>query len=246
MNFLSKSLMVDANSLELMSNLQRIGPREIRETYTIVDGTAVISIHGLLTKRDDEFSFGTTSYDSIFEQVTEAIKDVEVQEIALDIDSPGGEVSGLFDLVDFIYNARNQKPIYAYVNDCACSAAYAIASAASKIFVTRTSMVGSIGVIAIHSDISEAEKKAGIKYTTVFAGAKKSALSPHESITNEAISDLQNEVDRIYQIFVETVARNRRIPEKVVKNTEAGVFYGENGIDISYQIPMNVLKENAL
>ncbi len=102
MNFLNKSLMVDANSLEYMSNLQWIGPREMRETYTIVDGTAVISIHGLLTKRDDEFSFGTTSYDSIFEQVTEAIKVIEVQEIALNKDISEEKVSGYFDLVNFI------------------------------------------------------------------------------------------------------------------------------------------------
>ena len=55
----------------------------------------------------------------------------------LDIDSPGGEVSGCFDLVDTIAAARGQKPIWSIVDDCACSAAYAIASAADRIILPR-------------------------------------------------------------------------------------------------------------
>ncbi len=87
----------------------------------------------------------------------------------LDIDSPGGEVSGLFDLVDFIFNSRNKKPIFSVANDYACSAAYAIASATEKIFVTRTSCVGSIGVIATHLDVSEADKKDGMDALSALA-----------------------------------------------------------------------------
>ncbi len=143
-------------------------------------GVAIIPIHGLLTKRRELFSsiFGTTSYEEIFEAISSALTDEKVEKILLDIDSPGGEVGGLFDLVDFIYNARIQKPIYAFANDHAFSAAYAIASTASKIFVNRVSGVGSIGVIATHVDVSEADKKEGIRYTTIFAGEKKNDLSP--------------------------------------------------------------------
>lgn len=100
---------------------------------------------------------GTTSYEDIFSAISEAIEDEKVEKILLDVDSPGGEVGGLFDLVDFIFNARNQKPIYSFANDCACSAAYAIASATNRIFINRTSCVGSIGVIATHLDVSEAD-----------------------------------------------------------------------------------------
>lgn len=233
MNFLNKSLMISASSIEMLTEIKWLKAKRPALEYDSFNSTAIIPIHGLLTKHSELFSINTTSYDEIFEAFCEALKDPLVENVFFDIDSPGGEVSGLFDLVDFIYSSRNEKPIYAYVNDCACSAAYAIASAASKIFVTRTSMVGSIGVVAVHSDVSEAEKKAGIKYTTVYVGAKKNDLSPHEPITDGAIADLQNEVDRIYQMFVETVARNRNISEESITSTEAGVFYGENAMEMN-------------
>lgn len=233
MNFLNKSLMISASSIKMLTEIEWLKASRPGLKYNLFNSMAIIPIHGLLTKHSEFFSVNTTSYDEIFEAFCEALKDPLVENIVFDIDSPGGEVSGLFDLVDFIYSSRNEKPIYAYANDCACSAAYAIASAASKVFVTRTSMVGSVGVVAVHSDISEAEKKAGIKYTTVFAGAKKNNLSPHEPITDGAIADLQNEVDRIYQMFVETVARNRGIAEEAITNTEAGIFYGENAMEMN-------------
>ena len=137
--------------------------------YELRNGIAIIPIHGLLTKRTERFSalMGTTSYEDIFNAISGAIEDEKVERILLDIDSPGGEVSGLFDLVGFIFNSRNQKPIYSVANDYACSAAYAIASAMEKIYVTCTSCVGSIGVIATHLDVSEAHKKDGKKFTTV-------------------------------------------------------------------------------
>lgn len=222
--------MISASNIEMLTEIEWLQATRSELKYDLLNSTAVIPIHGLLTKHSELFSINTTSYDEIFDAFCDALKNPLVEDICFEIDSPGGEVSGLFDLVDFIYDSRSEKPIHAFVNDCACSAAYAIASAASKIFVTRTSMVGSIGVVAVHSDISEAEKKAGIKYTTVFAGAKKNDLSPHEPIKDEAIADLQSEVDRIYQMFVETVARNRGISEKAIRKTEAGVFYGEKGI----------------
>jgi signal peptide peptidase SppA len=183
--------------------------RSIKDDYRNREGISIIPIQGLLTRQSGSDFFGTTSYEEIHELISNAIEDSAVNSILLDIDSPGGEVSGLFDLVDFIYESREVKPIYAIANDHAFSAAYAIASAASKIFVNRTSGVGSIGVIATHADISEYDKKEGIKYTTIFAGNKKNDLSPHEPISDDTVSDLQKEVDRLYKMFVATVARNR-------------------------------------
>jgi signal peptide peptidase SppA len=172
---------------------------------------SIIPIHGVLTKRSGVFDnmLGMTSYDEIREQVTAALADDSTDTILLDIDSPGGETSGLFDLADFIYASRSQKRIWAIANDEAYSAAYAIASSAEKVFVSRTSGVGSIGVIASHIDQSLFDEKQGIKYTTVFAGNRKNDLTPHEPINFEALQGLQEEVNRLYEMFVELVARNR-------------------------------------
>ncbi|GHU14656.1 hypothetical protein FACS189449_11660 [Alphaproteobacteria bacterium] len=99
------------------------------KTYNIHNSIAVIPIHGLFTKNCQYSShfFVTTSYNGIHELIATALEDSKVNSILLDIDSPGGEVGGLFDLVDFIYESREAKPIYAFANDHAFSAAYAIA-----------------------------------------------------------------------------------------------------------------------
>ena len=116
---------------------------------------------------------GATSYEQIQRQVATAMSDGSVRAVLLDIDSPGGETTGCFELADYIYSVRGQKPVYAAANDIALSAAYAIASAASRVFVTRVGAVGSVGVYALHVDQSEFDKGIGAKYTYIFAGEKK-------------------------------------------------------------------------
>lgn len=229
---MNKPLMLDAIAFESLSNIEWITSDREEIAYEIHENIAIIPIHGLLTKRKEAFDsfFGTTSYEEIHDLISEVLEDESVKSILLDIDSPGGEVSGLFDLTDFIYESRDIKPIYAIANDCACSSAYAIASSASKIFATRTSSVGSIGVLATHVDISEYDKKEGIKYTTIFADDKKNDLTSHEPITDSAAEDLQAEVNRLYKMFVALVARNRNISSAQIKATQAGIFFGSDTV----------------
>ncbi|EEB55350.1 minor capsid protein c [Wolbachia endosymbiont of Culex quinquefasciatus JHB] len=106
-----------------------------------IEKTAVIAIHGILTKKPGAFDdfLGMTSYEKIQEEIEEALSNKDIETILLDIDSPGGEVNGIFDLADFIYESRAKKRIIAIANDDAYSAAYAIASSAEKVFVSRTS-----------------------------------------------------------------------------------------------------------
>jgi signal peptide peptidase SppA len=185
---------------------------------------AKIPIHGILTKRQSCEFFESTSYEEIFENIAATLENPAVSEIVLDIDSPGGAVAGLFDLCDFIAEACKIKQITAYANDACLSAAYAVAASCSKVLVNRTSAVGSIGVIATHLDISEADKKDGFRYTTIFRGARKNDLNPHEPLANEAFAGLSRELDRLYEMFVELVARGRNMSVDVVKATEAGIF----------------------
>ena len=230
---MNKPLLLNSHFLEVVANIEWLSAENAPNfSYNIYNSVAIIPIHGLLTKRRELFSpiFGSTSYEEISKTLSEALDNPKVEKILFDIDSPGGEVGGLFDLVDFIYNTRTQKPIYAAVNDHAFSAAYAIASATSKIFVNRVSGVGSIGVIATHLDVSEADKKAGLKFTTIFAGEKKNDLSPHEPLTENAVGDLRNEVNRLYEIFIETVARNRNISSEKVQSTEAATYFGADAL----------------
>ena len=193
---------------------------------------AVIPIHGTLVRRTSglEAQSGLTSYTGIAAQLDTALAIPEVAAILLDIDSPGGESGGVFDLADHIRAASQIKPIWAVANDMAFSAAYALASAASRVFVSRTGGVGSIGVIAMHVDQSEKDAQDGVRYTAVFAGDRKNDLNPHEPISGEAHAHLLAEVNRIYGLFVETVARHRGIEPAAVRDTEAGLFFGQAAI----------------
>lgn len=197
-------------------------------------GVAVIPIHGTLVRRTVglEAESGLTSYTQLAAQLDAALANPEVAAILLDIDSPGGESGGVFDLADRIRAGTQVKPVWAVANDMAFSAAYALASAASRVFVSRTGGVGSIGVIAMHVDQSEKDAHDGVRYTAVFAGERKNDLNPHAPITNEAHAFLQAEVDRIYGLFVETVARNRGMDVAAVRKTEAGLFFGQAALAI--------------
>ena len=195
---------------------------------------AVIPIHGTLVRRTVglEAESGLTSYASLAAQLDAALASPEVAAILLDIDSPGGESSGVFDLADRIRAATQVKPVWAVANDMAFSAAYALASAATKVFVSRTGGVGSIGVIAMHVDQSVKDAQDGVRYTAVFAGDRKNDLNPHQPISDQAHAQLQAEVNRIYGLFVETVSRHRRLDPSAVRDTEAGLFFGQAAVGI--------------
>lgn len=193
---------------------------------------AVIPIHGTLVRRTSgiEAESGLASYTGIAAQLDAALASPEIVAILLDIDSPGGESGGVFDLADRIRAASEVKPVWAVANDMAFSAAYALASAATRVFVARTGGVGSIGVIAMHVDQSVKDTQDGVRYTAVFAGERKNDLNPHEPISNEAHAVLRAEVDRIYDLFVETVARHRGLDADAVRATEAGLFFGSDAV----------------
>ncbi|MFT4314679.1 MAG: S49 family peptidase [Wolbachia pipientis] len=236
-NWLCRPMMIEQKSFDLLSLYNGKQPifKNIKHAINQnIEKTAIIPIHGILTKKPGAFDemLGMTSYEQIEVQVKQALEDSSIETILLDIDSPGGEVNGIFDLADFIYSARGKKRIIAIANDDAYSAAYAIASSAEKVFVSRTSGVGSIGVIASHIDQSRFDEKCGIKYTTVFAGSRKNDLNPHEPITSESLESLQKEVDRLYEMFVQLIARNRGLSIEKIKSTEAGLYFGKNAVDI--------------
>ncbi|WP_341810120.1 S49 family peptidase [Wolbachia endosymbiont (group A) of Apotomis capreana] len=245
-NWLCRSMMIEQKSFDLLSLYNGKQPilKNIKHAVNQnIEKTAVIAIHGILTKKPGAFDdfLGMTSYEKIQEEIEEALSNKDIETILLDIDSSGGEVNGIFDLSDFIYESRAKKRIIAIANDDAYSAAYAIASSAEKVFVSRTSGVGSIGVIASHIDQSGFDEKCGIKYTTIFTGKRKNDLNPHEPINSEGLKSLREEIDRLYEMFVQLIARNRNLSIEAIKSTEAGLYFGEKAVEIGLADGMTIL-----
>ncbi len=202
--------------------------------YEIVEGIAVIPIQGTLVQKLGSLRpySGMTGYDGIRQSFLTALYDPDVKGICLDIDSPGGEVAGCFDLADVIYNSRGEKPIHAILTENAYSAAYALASAADQIVVPRTGGVGSVGVIVMHVDWSQNIKNNGLKVTIITYGDRKAESNPYQALSDVARDAIQSDIDEIGQLFVSTVARNRGLSEKVVINTQAACFMAAAGVEI--------------
>ena len=204
------------------------------QPFAVVDGIAVIEIAGTLVHRGAWIgqSSGLTSYEGIAAQLQAALADPAIRGIALDIDSFGGEVAGAFDLADRLRVARAQKPVHAFVADHALSAAYALASQADRIILPRTGAVGSIGVVAMHSDMSGALDQKGIAVTLIHAGARKVDANPYQPLPEAVRARIAGELEDLRQLFAETVAegRGRRLDTLRALGTEAAVFRGEAAV----------------
>jgi capsid assembly protease len=198
-------------------------------------GIAVVPILGPLVTRGDWLTslLGASDYGEIASAVETALADPSVRAVLVELDSPGGEVGGLFDLVDRLVSLREaaQKPLWAVASESALSAAFAIASVADRLYVTRTAEVGSIGVVAIHVDESVADVMAGLKWTLVHAGDRKIDGNAHEPLSDTAFSAIQADVDALHADLVTLVARNRNMSPDAVHATQAAIYRGQRGID---------------
>lgn len=204
------------------------------QPFAVVDGIAVIEIAGTLVHRGAWIgqSSGLTSYEGIAAQLQAALADPGVRGIALDIDSFGGEVAGAFDLADRIRAARAQKPVHAFVAEHALSAGYVLASQADRIILPRTGAVGSIGVVALHTDMSGALDQKGIAVTLIHAGAHKVDANPYQPLPEAVHDQMQRELEVVRFLFADTVAAGRgdRLTHAAALATEAFVFRGADAI----------------
>lgn len=196
--------------------------------YRAVDGVAVISAMGGLVHRtrlaaDSSLLIG---YNDLAADLEDALARADVHAIALVLDSPGGEVSGAFELAERIYAARGRKPIVAVADGMAASAAYLAASAADEVVLSPTSYVGSIGVVMRHVDFSRALANDGIAVSHIFAGEHKIDGNPYQPLPDAVRAALQADIEGLYQMFVQAVAKHRGLSEQAVRDTRAGVYRG--------------------
>ncbi|MEK6420015.1 MAG: S49 family peptidase [Burkholderia gladioli] len=197
-------------------------------------GIALIAVQGTLVQKLNSLRpwSGMTGYDGLRQAILSAHADPKVKAIVLDVDSPGGEVAGCFDLVDTIYALRGDKPIWSILTESAYSAGYALASAADRVIVPRTGGVGSIGVIVMHVDWSKALTNAGMAVTFITYGERKADFHPEIPLSKEAYEAAQADINTMGELFVSTVARNRRLSADVVRKTEAACYMGDAGVSI--------------
>ena len=215
---------------------QAAGDDEDEKCYIVEDGVAIVPVVGVLAKRMNMFMkfSGGTSTQLLQRDFQSAMEDPAVKSILLVVDSPGGTVDGTQNLAETIRASRGKgKPIYALADGLMASAAYWIGSAADKVFLSSgTTHVGSIGVIATHTDYSKQDEMNGVKTTDITAGSYKAIASENTPLSEEGRAYMQDIVDAIYKVFVDDVAANRGVsPKDVLKEMADGrIFMGDEGV----------------
>jgi len=175
--------------------------------------TAIIPVAGVIAKHSRMVNGVSqprgTSIETLNRQLAEAVDDPNVESIILHIESPGGSIAGLMDFADDVYEASKVKPVVAFADDLACSAAYWIGSQASRFYANKSALVGSIGVYSLLMDSSKAYDKAGVKMHIIRSGENKGVGAQGIKVTNKQVGVIQTVIDSHYESFLAAIVRGR-------------------------------------
>lgn len=192
-------------------------------------GVAVVNVNGPIFRHADFFTdiSGGATIESLSKDFNSALSDPSVNSILLNIDSPGGEVAGINEFAQMVFDARGRKPIVAYVDGLSASAAYWIASAAHEIVADATAMIGSIGIVAA---VPNPDKKNAREVEFVSSQSPKKRPNPN---TESGKDQIQALVDDLADVFVETVARNRGVGVRTVLSEfgQGAVLVGQKAVE---------------
>lgn len=192
----------------------RLGkPLDNTRAVILRDGVAVIPVTGPIMRYANLFTriSGATSTQELATDLQAALDDPKVRAIVLNVDSPGGEATGINELADMIHAARGKKPIKAYVGGTGASAAYWIASAADEVIVDDTALLGSIGVVV---EVAIRKEADGIKRYTITSSNAPNKRPDLD--TEEGRAEVAKSIDALAGVFVAKVARNLAVdPEDV-------------------------------
>ena len=195
-------------------------------TVEMRGNTAVVAVTGPVFRYANLFTqiSGATSLERTALEFGAVLNDPSVNAIVLAIDSPGGEVSGVHEFAQLVKSSRGQKPIIAYVSNLAASAAYWIAAAADRVVVDATAAVGSIGVVA---RVVTSKEKDIVEVVSSQSPSKRI-----DATTEDGRAKLQRHVDRIAQVFVESVADFRGVDVETVLSDfgQGGLLVGSDAV----------------
>lgn len=229
---------LEAGEIDRITAAKRDRGADDREYSVTGEGTAIIPITGIIAKHASMVNGQSqprgTSVEAIGRQLEAALADRAVEAIFLQIESPGGYIDALGDLGDEIYEAGFTKPVTAFADDLAASAAYWLGSQASAFYASQTAEVGSIGVYSIYIDSSAAYEEAGYKAHIIRSGANKGVGVAGIPITDDQLAPIQNLIDGHYEAFLAAVGRGRADrgpgPDKLRELADGRLYRARQGV----------------
>lgn len=185
---------------------------------------AVVEIYGTIGN-----AVRTQQYVPAFKALRE---DRRVRAVVLDIDSPGGSAIATDYLYTELRKLAARKPVVAFIRGIGASGAYFLAVGATRIVATRSSIVGSIGVISIRPVAEELLGKIGVRVSITRSGPLKGMGSPFVEMTEAERAKEQEMVERFFRHFLQVVAEGRKVPEETVRSWATGeVFWGQEALE---------------
>ncbi len=187
--------------------------------------SALVELQGIIA--DDE----SASADNIVSALRSAFEDEKTKGIILRVNSPGGtpvQAGYIYDEIVRLREKYPETPLYAVVSDMAASGGYYVASAADEIYVSNSSIVGSIGVRMDSFGVVDAMEKLGIESRTLTAGENKALLDPFTPVNEKAMKHLQAMIDEIHQQFIDAVKKGRGDRLKEFDDLYTGLIWTGN------------------
>lgn len=249
--------LIDNPTPELMQQAQAYYEDQHREDDSyqgygyMVDtfgSVAAVNVTGKLTPKSNFLTqmFGMTGYDEVINATSAAAMEPGIENILMVIDSPGGAVQGLKEAADVVKAIdESVKPVSTFTSGAMHSAAMWLGSSAREIHATEMASVGSIGVIAVHQEISKALEQQGVGTTVFTAGKYKGVGNPYESLTASDKEIIQQKLDTSYEFFISAIAENRGLTADYVKENaaEGRDFYAREAIGVGLVDQLNSFQE---
>lgn len=203
--------------------------KDLKPQCTMTDGVGVIPVSGVLMQKPDLYSafFGEAEDPAdIADLVNSAAKDPKCKAIVLNLDTPGGMMTGGVELADAVAEAAKVKPVVAWTGSLCASLGYLIASQCSAVISTRAAQVGSIGTILSVTDLSALYEKFGVKvHTFTNTEGTLKALTP---MNDERATYLQGRADAAFATFKGMVSQAR--PGIKPESMKGQIFTGSEAV----------------
>ena len=207
-----------------------------KDDVYIKDGIGYVEVKGTLVDEESwmDADCGITSYERLTGEFDYLIKQQNIKDIVMIVNSGGGEAYGAFESAEYVRNLADEYgvKITAYVDKIAASGGYVWASIAHEVIANKMSEVGSIGVVVQLINDSEYLKQNGFERVFVYSGDQKIPFADDGKFKEEFINDIQTSVDDTYSIFVEHVSKYRNLGVDSVKGTQARVFSADEALKL--------------